>query len=687
MKQDSDASEEMMQLLDRYAAGRIPPLIDMESPEAGLIDRRLFEIYQIGFRHRFSGVLGVRLASDQPGSLKDKWKSAANLSLETTEQAWTGFCAALRDKASGDEACIACNRYWAWRAEEEGRAIAYLCTHGLIDLAVPIIVHDTTISVVFSGQLFPKPGIAWNPELVEPGGLLRPLASGEKGVDAWEESLKRIRQAEQQLGFADGELLDALKCDVEKEATPQDVVNTLGELSLLGKQLSQLAAAKLESEKSKIRTWIGSGISSALAQLEAEASTDLTTKGFKGIVRASVTKMWKHVARYLEYTCHYFGFAYLLVLSCDYSDNGGTLTVLSHWGQWLEDFPFSKQYDCTESHASLQALSSEMIAWRTATEVDLERYARLPVIEPLYKSLRRHRPLPTYAVSGQFVRGISPVLILGSLDYRKRTTPLSGQDLREFTEIGEEIGLVANICTLVAELDEATDRQARFIENVAHDIRNPIQNLISMANFMQIESLSIEDKQGMAREIASEVRRTNELSQRVWVLEGLRRGMFDLGERHWVNIFDVIMRCRKSLQHSAVQNNIEFKVEEEIREWPNAQINEELFYHTILNLMDNAVKYSAPNTEVLIDGKLRAREYELTFGNIGLGIPEDERERIFQRHYRAKNAQRKIREGTGIGLSIVKAFADYYGGIEVVSYPLEGSSRHHTLFRLIIRRE
>jgi signal transduction histidine kinase len=77
----------------------------------------------------------------------------------------------------------------------------------------------------------------------------------------------------------------------------------------------------------------------------------------------------------------------------------------------------------------------------------------------------------------------------------------------------------------------------------------------------------------------------------------------------------------------------------------------------------------------------------LTFGNIGIGVPDNEKEFIFERHYRATNAQRKVREGTGIGLSIVKAFADHYGGIEVESYQLEGSSRHHTLFRLKIRRE
>ena len=64
-----------------------------------------------------------------------------------------------------------------------------------------------------------------------------------------------------------------------------------------------------------------------------------------------------------------------------------------------------------------------------------------------------------------------------------------------------------------------------------------------------------------------------------------------------------------------------------------------------------------------------------------------EKEAIFKRYYRAKNAQLKIREGSGIGLSIVKAFAEYYGDIDVESNPVGTGSRHLTIFRLRIRRE
>lgn len=688
MQNENEIPEEMLKLLERYGAGRIPPFIDTESSAGGLIDRDWFEIYQAGFQHKLFGALGVQLAADQYSSLEDKWNKAKNLHLKTTQDAWIGFCAALRGKEAGNEACILCDRYWARRAAEEDRVISYMCVHGLIEFAVPIKVNDEIIAVVFTGQLFPRPRTSWNPEIIEPGGLFRPLQPQEKGVEAWKESRVRIERAEQTYGFSEQELLDALYSDTEMEVAPQDVEAKLDLLTHLGKHLSQLATAQLESEKGKIHAWIRNGISYSLAQLAVEVSTDTTSTGFKGVVASSVIRVWQEMANYLKYIAYYFGFAHLVVISCEYRNHSGIINLLSYYGQSSKDFPFPGQYDCAEWHTSLQSLCSEMPDWRTATEIDLTRYASLPIIEGLHKLLRRHRPVPTYAVSSQAVSGVPPILVLGSLDYRRRVVPLSPSELDEFTTFANEIGLVANTGNLVVRLGEAAEQQARFIENVAHDIRNPIQNLIAMARYMEIEDIPIETQKKTAKDIAAEVRRINELSGRVWVLEDLRRGIIDLGKPHNVAVFDTIMRCQKSLRHRATQNNIrlEIKNQEELKKW-NIRVNEELFYHTMLNLMDNAIKYSVPDTEVRIEGITKPDEYILTIGNIGIGVPEDEKEFIFQRHYRAKNAERKIREGTGIGLSIVKAFADRYGSIEVQSNPLENSDLHLTIFYLTIRRE
>lgn len=675
MENSHNNSDEMLQLLKRYASGRIPPLVNVDHLEEGLIDRDLFEIYQRGFREKVHSVVEILMAPGQSGSSEGRWKGAEDLPLDSTRQSLTKFCTLIRAQEPGEQACVDCKRQWAHQAEKQKHAIAYMCTHGLIEFAAPILVHDNTIAVVFTGWLFPNRGTDWNPELLELTGLFHSLDAMETGVDARAESEKRIHQTERSLGLAEGALLDSLSSVPQQEIDPQDVVRGLQWLDQASKQLSQLATARIESERGRIRAWLISSISYSLALLDTTAA------------KSEGNSVWNKMAEYLKYVCEYFGFAHCAVLSLEFWNGGGKIELLSHYGRSTKDFPFPTQYDCAKSHSSLKLLNVDMRGWQTATKVDLERYASLPVIDSLHKSLRQSRSILVYAVSGRFVTGTSQILIVAGFDGRKRTGNLSEIECEEFTAIAQEIGLVTNICNFVVKIDDEKERQARFIEDVAHDIRSPIQTLISMAEFMQSSNPSIEAKQKTAKEIAAEVKRINELSQRVWMLEEIRRGLLDLGARGSVVVYDVINRCRKSLLDRAIKNRLTITVDKGLQDLPKVQVNENLFYHTVLNLMDNAVKYSVPDSDVRVGGFLEPQEIVVTFGNIGIGIQEDEKEKIFERYYRTAKAQLKVREGTGIGLSIVKTFADYHGSIDVESTSLEKSNRYLTIFRLRIRRE
>jgi len=75
----------------------------------------------------------------------------------------------------------------------------------------------------------------------------------------------------------------------------------------------------------------------------------------------------------------------------------------------------------------------------------------------------------------------------------------------------------------------------------------------------------------------------------------------------------------------------------------------------------------------------------LSFVNRGIPIHEEDRERIFERYWRSASAKMHVQQGTGIGLALVKAFADRYGGIEVRSDPIQGTQDYVTEFKLLIR--
>jgi two-component system, OmpR family, sensor histidine kinase SenX3 len=95
----------------------------------------------------------------------------------------------------------------------------------------------------------------------------------------------------------------------------------------------------------------------------------------------------------------------------------------------------------------------------------------------------------------------------------------------------------------------------------------------------------------------------------------------------------------------------------------------------VANLLYNAVAYSPDNTRVALGVHLRGDVVEIAVTDQGIGIPEDEQERIFERFYRVDQARSRATGGTGLGLAIVKHTVGNHGGeLSVWSQPGDGST-------------
>ena len=103
----------------------------------------------------------------------------------------------------------------------------------------------------------------------------------------------------------------------------------------------------------------------------------------------------------------------------------------------------------------------------------------------------------------------------------------------------------------------------------------------------------------------------------------------------------------------------------------------------LINLVDNAVRYSASGSPVVIELRATEREVQFSVTDQGIGIPAEEAERIFQRFYRVDNSAARRAKGTGLGLFIVRAIVQAHGGrIWVESTPGQGST-----FQVVLPRE
>ncbi len=185
--------------------------------------------------------------------------------------------------------------------------------------------------------------------------------------------------------------------------------------------------------------------------------------------------------------------------------------------------------------------------------------------------------------------------------------------------------------------------------------------------------------------VGAQIRRIHRLSERVWVLEQIRRKRWKLDKTRWVKVHEVVREAIAMVKDVAAEKDVQILVAPEMEKWRSIQVDHDLFFHAALNLVHNAVKYSRGSTDVRIDGKMDYPKCQLSVGNRGVEIKEQYRNSIFKRGFRTPEAEMHIWEGSGIGLCIVKAFTDFYNGtIDYNCERIAGSYDFLTVFRLTI---
>ena len=104
-----------------------------------------------------------------------------------------------------------------------------------------------------------------------------------------------------------------------------------------------------------------------------------------------------------------------------------------------------------------------------------------------------------------------------------------------------------------------------------------------------------------------------------------------------------------------------------------ANLDPDAIRQALVNLLDNAIKFSPPGSEVKIR-LLESDGWQIEIADQGPGIPKEEHARIFEKFHRLGGELRRESQGTGIGLSLVKAVAEAHGGrIDLLSEPGAGS--------------
>ena len=235
---------------------------------------------------------------------------------------------------------------------------------------------------------------------------------------------------------------------------------------------------------------------------------------------------------------------------------------------------------------------------------------------------------------------------------------------------GETAGAVLVLLD-VTEREQAEQMRREFTANVSHELKTPLTSISGMAEIMKDGLVKQEDVRGFAADIYQESQRLIRLVEDILHLSRLDEGGGGL-ERQEIDLLDLARTVEDRLQSTAKQHQVELELTGDhaaVQGLPS--VVEEMVY----NLCDNAIKYNRPGGKASVRVEDGADAVTVTVSDTGIGIPTEDRERVFERFYRVDKSHSKAIGGTGLGLSIVKHGAALHNAqVELDSAPGKGTT-------------
>ncbi len=236
-------------------------------------------------------------------------------------------------------------------------------------------------------------------------------------------------------------------------------------------------------------------------------------------------------------------------------------------------------------------------------------------------------------------------------------------------EAPDRFGAVVVILDVTEQRDREQLRR-EFSANVSHELKTPLTSISGYAEIMKNGLVQHEDVPRFAEKIYIEAQRLITLVGDIIKLSQLDEGKVEM-KKESVDLYSIVNRVAERLQPVADKNHIRISVKGSSAIVFGA---EQILDEMIFNLCDNAIKYNHPEGVVEMQtGRNGGHAYVMVSDN-GIGIPQNEQERIFERFYRVDKSHSKNIGGTGLGLSIVKHGAICHGAaVEMNSAPGRGT--------------
>lgn len=201
-------------------------------------------------------------------------------------------------------------------------------------------------------------------------------------------------------------------------------------------------------------------------------------------------------------------------------------------------------------------------------------------------------------------------------------------------------------------------QQRNFMHSITHELKSPIASAKLTLETLQKHTLTKEKQDELFRNALADTERLNTLVENILLAAQIEQESYVIQKE----LLDFSAYVEIWVKEAERMHLPDQQIIQDIQ--PNIQlsIDKNIFSSVVLNLFENAVKYSPRNGKISIGLKKEGNGVVFSVADTGPGIPKEEKEKIFEKFYRIGNEETRKTKGTGIGLYLVKYLVEKHGG-------------------------
>jgi len=248
--------------------------------------------------------------------------------------------------------------------------------------------------------------------------------------------------------------------------------------------------------------------------------------------------------------------------------------------------------------------------------------------------------------------------------YELNAVPLKDEDesinqiLVVERNVTEERKIEKEIKVALEREKELNELKSRFVAMASHEFRTPLSSVFSSATLLEkyTKTDQQEKRNKHIKRIKSSVKNLTGILNDILTISKVEEGKIEVVKEYF-EVSDFCSEICEEIQTIAHRGQkIIFKHKGDTSFYTDIK----LIHNIVLNLLSNAIKYSYDNGEIVLDCEVNSEELTVKVIDNGIGIPNSEQEKMFERFFRAANVTNI--EGTGLGLNIVKKYVELLNG-------------------------